>query len=85
MVLMDAQAIETLFLAEIKAAMARQDISIQGLAKDLGIGRQTLGKILAGKQSLKVQAMITMCFTLDLHPGATLDLAISRWQERRSP
>lgn len=63
---------------KLKAARAAQDLSQEELAQRVGVTRQTIGMIEAGKYNPTINLCIALCKTL----GKTLDELF--WNETQS-
>lgn len=72
-----AAAAEEAMLAEIRACMARRRVTGRDLAAELGMGRQSMQRRLAGDVPLSVPELIAIAAVLDVPVSTFTDVMSS--------
>ena len=62
---------------ELRAAMARKNLSRRGLAALMGVNSQWVQRRLTGEQSLTVEDVVLICTALDISPLPLLQHALT--------
>lgn len=77
-------AIRNAVADELRAAIARADLTQDEVAEATGLHRVTINRLLGGERSIKVEQLILFGEVLDFDPGELLDQAGKRYLQKRA-
>ncbi|WP_280225002.1 helix-turn-helix domain-containing protein [Nocardia farcinica] len=77
-------AIRQALAAELRAAVARADLTQGEVAERTGLHRVTVNRLLSGQRGIDVDQLFAFAFGLDLDPGELVDAAKRKYLEERA-